>query len=263
MDVNQRSNPTFALDLRISFCINHAILVKSYRLPCTVFHGAHKNYFSTVHTVHVHPKSDDPKLTWLYLRVHMMQNTKLNTIIDTVVTSTVRNLMAKSVGWQSLHLVIVGPETLVSSITFGTYHGEEPTDNCESRQLWAVSGSGGCIFRTHEILIFRLTVARSVTLCVCVVLFLPPPTTMLYYGTTCFVLRSNPPVRPSHRPTDSATSCQRDVMFASKKAGNKGGENRARRGKSLRVREASDDQSESIYFLYFKFIFLLHWLHRG
>ena len=66
----------------------------------------------------------------------MMQNTKLNTIIDTVVTSTDRNLMAKSVGWLSLHLAIEeGPETM-ASITFGTYHGDD-------RQL-RISSTVGC-----------------------------------------------------------------------------------------------------------------------
>ena len=47
-----------------------------------------------------------------------MQKTKLKIISDTAVTSTDRNLMAKSVGWPSLDLVDVTPETaFVPSIT--------------------------------------------------------------------------------------------------------------------------------------------------
>ena len=41
----------------------------------------------------------------------MMQKTKLKTTIDTVATSTDRNLMTKTAGWHSLNLVDVTPDT--------------------------------------------------------------------------------------------------------------------------------------------------------
>ena len=61
----------------------------------------------------------------------MMQKTKLNTIIDTVVISTDRNLMAKSVGWLSLYLLIGEGPVTVAFITMG--QTTKRTDNGESR----------------------------------------------------------------------------------------------------------------------------------
>lgn len=63
----------------------------------------------------------------------MMQKTKLKTTMDTVVTSTDRNLMTKTAGWPSLNLVDVTPDTAcVPSMSSITSLTSQHQDDCVS-----------------------------------------------------------------------------------------------------------------------------------